>query len=163
MGTIQGPFITDIAAVDPGTFAPPTTGFVISGTGCSQYGQVPAMGGSGIAQIGTSNFTVEVTNVPSGVPAILFIGVSTTIWLGAIPLPFEMTGLGLPGCFLYQSLDFELQTVTAGGVGSIPLALPNSQSLVGFVLPLQWLIIDITQVPFPLVAVSELGEVTAVQ
>jgi hypothetical protein len=156
----QGPFIVEITTMPGGSW--PSGGgapnFTTSGTGCSTFGTVPSILGSGQAQIGTSNFVCSVTNTGPNLPAILWFGSSTTQWLGAPVLPLDLTPFGYPGCFMYHNIIGFFQTLTDGtGVAALPLPIPNDPTLVGFDLPLQWLVVDFLSSG---IALTELGEVT---
>lgn len=155
------PFVNTATALPRNSFA----NYTITGTGCSPWGNVPVATGTGIPRLGTSDFVAQVTNTKVARPAVLLLGVNTTSWFG-FPLPLDLSLFGLPGCNLYQDLQITLSafTVSAGpdpeldGVASIPLALPTLPSLVGFKIPMQWGVIDVT--PFTaVIALTHLLEV----
>ena len=122
----------------------------ISGTGCSQFGpDFPVISGSGSSAIGDV-LTISADNALGGAPAFLFLGFSTTNWLG-FPLPLDLGGVlgpGLAGCFLYQSSDTNFPTAFSGsgpndGTASFALPIPNNPNLVGAKLGFQWLGLDV--------------------
>ncbi len=167
----SGPFLSNVTALPAGTLPQPAPNFTTSGTACSQYGYDPVIAGTGSAIIGTSNFTAQVKNIPGSVPCVLFVGTSTQFFAGSVPLPLELTFVGLPGCFLYQSNEYSFGAVSVGtpalgatdGVASIPAALPNNPNLVGFALPMQWLVLNIFDLDpnnLPKLALTGLGQVT---
>lgn len=151
------PFVTDIAVAPTGAFP---FGFAISGTACSQYGPLPRIRASGTPKIGTSSFVVRVENGLPFIPALLYIGTSTTIWAG-VPLPLDLAVLGLPGCTLYQDLAFSLPALlNASGVASKTLTIPADPGLNGVPIPLQWITI---QPVGTLLGFTELGVATLYQ
>jgi hypothetical protein len=153
-----GPFVDDIALIDGGLWAPSSNNFVISGTGCSSFGTVPTIAGSGTANIGTSNFSCIVGNTGPSLPAICYFGTSTTHYLGAPILPLDLSPLGpnFTGCIVYHNLVGLIVTVTnPAGQAAVPIPFPNDPSLAGRFFPLQWLVIGGG------IALSPLGEVLA--
>lgn len=66
------------------------------------------------------------TMVPS---AVLLIGRSDQNWLG-VPLPFDLTVAGAPGCNLYVSGDVAIGLAVVNQRASLTLAVPNDPSLV---------------------------------
>jgi len=152
-----GPFVEDMATIDGGVWGAGCPGILLSGTGCSQYGSVPTICGSGTANAGTANFTCTVGNAGANLPALLHYGTSTAVWFG-VPLPLDLTPFGYSGCTLYHNIVGNFATVTdPSGNGSVPVPIPNDPVLVGFVLPLQWLVVDFQANG---IALSPLGQVT---
>ena len=157
-------FTVDIVAYGSGNFAAPSANFTTSGVGCSLYsGDIPTIHGSGKAQLGTSTFVTEMKNVPGGMPAALTVGLNTDFWLG-IPLPFEMSVFGWPGCNLYHDWQYTFWTATIGagptdGVATYALSIPNFPPLVGLDLPMQWAVLNLNPTGFDL-GLTQLGEVT---
>ena len=89
---------------------------------------------TGVPEINKS-FSVDfIGAVPSSV-AIL--------WLGGRRLNLSLSPV-LPGCTLYSSLDVMLGGVATGikGSGSMNIAIPNNQSLVGLQYYNQWMVVD---------------------
>jgi hypothetical protein len=138
-------------------FAPYSSGFVLLysgapagvttyGSACAAAnGRVPRIAVTGVPAIGTT-VAVTLSEVGAGLPAIFFLGVSNTNWLG-IPLPFPLTSVGMPGCFLATSVEILLPTATApvgsiGGSAAVALPIPNNASLVGLSLYAQWLVLN---------------------
>jgi hypothetical protein len=133
------PFVSDIAVAKVGAFP---YGWEITGTPCSLYGPLPQIRSSGSPQIGSSGFSVRVENGLAFMPALLFIGTSSTTWAG-VPLPLDLAVLGYPSCTLYQNLAFSLKGFTnASGVLTKPLPIPNDPGLISVVIPMQWITID---------------------
>lgn len=76
-------------------------------------------------------FRVDLAQAQANSFAILITGISKTMW-GPTPLPLNLAFLGAPGCALHVSYDFPLPvTTSAAGAASLPLAVPNSMTLVG--------------------------------
>jgi hypothetical protein len=68
---------------------------------------------------------IECTGVPSSSSPIIFYGFTDTSWSG-VPLPFDLSVLGSPGCFVYQSLDFAiLGPVAPGNIAGHTIDLVN--------------------------------------
>lgn len=80
--------------------------------------------------------------------ASLYVGVSNTTW-GAFPLPLSLAIAGIPGCFLYTSIDVSLGTTTNSvGGASLTFPTPVSASLINASLYTQFSYIDIGA-PYP--------------
>lgn len=77
---------------------------------------------------GTLRLEVASTTAHS---AHLLIGLSAETWIGT-PLPFDLTSIGHPGCWLQVSIDaVATPTSTAGSSRRFDLPVPNVPSLVG--------------------------------
>jgi len=85
--------------------------------------------------------------VPAGgLPAVLAIGNSSTSFSG-VPLPFDLTPFGAPGCSLYVNWLLVLTSVTnANSSGSVQInvPLPNDPALTGSTVYSQYLFADPT-------------------
>jgi hypothetical protein len=81
-----------------------------------------------------STFPIDVTNVPALAP-IAFVGFGDTVVNPGLDVGF----IGMPGCRAYTNLNLGLyQTgLVTAGVGTLPLSIPNSPSIVGTVLSAQ--------------------------
>ena len=153
-----GPFITDIEAGPNGLFPAGAANWTTTGVACSQFSPgPPAIGHTGHAQVGTSNFSLTLSNTGANLPAIFGYGLSNTDFMG-IPLPLDLTPLGYSGCFLYQNLVGQSSSVFTDGAGAaaVPIPIPNDQALVNLPVYLQWVVIDIFSGG---IAVSNLGTV----
>ena len=66
------------------------------------------------------------------VEALGAMGVSRSSWLG-LPLPFDLTPAGIPGCLLHQSADVTIALGAPNGTGLVPwsIAIPNNPLLLG--------------------------------
>jgi hypothetical protein len=69
------------------------------------------------------------------------MGVSDSSWFG-LPLPFELSGYGLPGCFQLNSADVSFLLLASGTNMSFGFLTPASMSYYGFDLFLQCGVID---------------------
>ena len=119
-----------------------TTGaFAINGTGCVGTRGIPSLHTAGNPRI-AANLVLNLSYAPATRPAILFLGVSNTTWLG-LGLPFNMGAISAPNCFLRASGELTLGTVTdANGTGSITIPVPNSVGLVTSIIYNQFLVND---------------------
>jgi hypothetical protein len=72
------------------------------------------------------------TGLRVGQPAaFLLVGFSNTSW-NSVPLPFDMTAVGLTGCPLLVSVDLlEVAAISGSGTASWSVALPNDKALLG--------------------------------
>jgi hypothetical protein len=112
------------------------------GPGCPGAGGfTPTSFGLGVPVAGSSTFGFGMASGTGGTVAIFLLGSSNTDFSG-VPLPFDLTGVGLPGCSLRVNILLALTSVLGGtgdgvGVGVIPFAVPPGTSgVVGYT---QWL------------------------
>ena len=82
-------------------------------------------------------FSLEITNVKSVQTAALVLGLSRTSW-GGTKLPFSLTGLGLAGCNLYLSVDFQ----SFLSAPAVSFTIPAAASLVGKSIFVQTIVND---------------------
>jgi hypothetical protein len=122
-----------------------------------QYGAgcVGSIGAPGLALLTPSSpvvgttMNLQVSNVPGiFVPALGAMGVSRSTWLG-LPLPFELTPAGIPGCLLHQSADVTIALGAPAGTGLVPwpIAIPNNPLLLGSELYFQALTLELPGFP----------------
>ena len=122
----------------------------------SNYGQacVGSLGTPTIAVVAPSapivgtTVNVQMTNI-FGLffPAFAALGFQRATF-GGIPLPLELTVVGLPGCWLQNSADQVLTlTPPVGGIVNWPLPLPNSAQLLGSEIFLQGLGLEVPGYP----------------
>ncbi len=165
-GDVDGDDIPDVLVGDnqypPGSgislgritmFSLAPTGTAVFGTGCA--GPAP-----GVPRIGVRNgptpggtTTIHVSKAAPGVGALLLLGLSNT-QAGTTPLPFELGGLAMSGCFLRTSADFVYSQFTqagypAPGRASVAFPIPSSTSLVGSVFFAQWFVGGSAVSPIP--------------
>jgi hypothetical protein len=108
---------------------PPSPNVRSYGTGCG-----------GLALAATPNsrpllgqtFTSQVSGCPPAtVIAFMALGFSDQV-LGPFPLPLDLSGYGMPGCWLYHdAVTICLPCQLAGSVATHSIALPNDPSLTG--------------------------------
>lgn len=103
------------------------------GSACAGHATPPviAVDPLATARIGHT-LTVLGSGLRSDQPsAVLLVGFSNSTWTG-IPLPFDLTPLGLNGCSLRVSIDLLVPApVTGSGDASWPLAVPDNRFLLG--------------------------------
>jgi hypothetical protein len=68
--------------------------------------------------------------VPQTTAALLLVGTSRTAW-GPVPLPLDLSPLGMPGCALRVNGTGILAVAVGGGRGAVPLRIPDDASLLG--------------------------------
>lgn len=86
------------------------------------YGSLPLLG---------KNFTMVASNLPTRATlALMTVGVRKTAGVSLAPY-------GLPGCFLYHSLDLILGFPVASGTGRFSVMIPNQGSVLGAKVYLQ--------------------------
>lgn len=114
------------------------------GAGCVGSAGVPALApdvgqrpwiGDGFRQVAT--------NLPANSLAVFKFGVSDQ-WWGGLPLPFDLSIIGMTGCTEYVSNDVLIGLPTGAGAASYTLPLPNNPSLRGVRLFSQVFTVDPT-------------------
>jgi len=79
-------------------------------------------------------FTRNVTSCPANAAVIMMTGLSSTVWSG-VPLPFDLTPLGAPGCTLnIDPLVLDVALADGAGRAEFNLALPGDPAARGFFL-----------------------------
>ena len=76
------------------------------------------------------SFILDVSNLLASQPATLLLGASRTAW-GTLPLPFDLTSIGMPGCTLHVGGELTLPVPHTTGVGRVVLAIPALPTLLG--------------------------------
>jgi hypothetical protein len=113
------------------------------GSGCRGSAGIPTLFNVGLPVLGQS-FSVNVTATPANGLALLLTGFSKTQW-GAINLPFDLSGVGAPGCSVLASGDvIDAVATNALGIGTWQFSVPNSASLCGGSVFHQYLVADST-------------------
>ncbi|MCI0587402.1 MAG: hypothetical protein L0323_11235 [Planctomycetes bacterium] len=114
------------------------------GAGCPGTGAlVPAIGASGLPQLGNGAFAVTLSDALPGASATLVVGVSDSSWLGA-SLPASLSSLGLgTSCSLLVSVDVVVSaTVDAAGTATVGIPLPSAAGFAGASAFAQWGVLD---------------------
>lgn len=128
--------------------ASPTATFVPFGSGCAgTLGQSLLSAATGSRPALGSTFTVEASNLPFGL-AVLDIGLSSTMTGGGIPLPLDLSFLGMAGCSLFVDPLATFVMSGAGSTASWSWALPSSQNLFGVAFFMQAFPLDLAANPF---------------
>ena len=121
----------------------PTAAIRTFGQGCKgSSGKVPAMEIRSYPLIGATLFEVGLQQAPASAPALLFLGNSNTAFAG-LPLPFDLVGIGAPGCPLNASILAQVGGAAgAGGELVLNLPIPDSSALESAVFYGQWAMVD---------------------
>ncbi|MBZ0214430.1 MAG: hypothetical protein K8H99_11565 [Nitrospirae bacterium] len=61
---------------------------------------------------------------------------------GTIPLPLDLTLLGMPGCAWYTDIAATLPMATSSGTARVTFVLPNTPNVVGLQFFCQGLVFD---------------------
>jgi hypothetical protein len=126
-------------------------GITTFGSGCPQSnGKLPRIGASHQAQSGQP-FTLNLSVVPPNLGALAMFGLSNTM-NGTTPLPWNLSGLGLPSCSLLVSMDFLFTMSTTQirpgeGAASVTPGIPTG--LTGLTFYAQWAISNPFGAPAP--------------
>ena len=67
---------------------------------------------------------MQLTNIPTNAAGLALVGTSRTSW-GGIPLPLDLTSIGMPGCSLFTRGTFLFAIAASGGTANLTLPLPN--------------------------------------
>ena len=113
------------------------------GNGCAGSNGVPLLAAApGPLPRVDGVFTLQLSNLPAGnFGAFVVFGFSTTDWLG-IPLPSDLSSVGMIGCTAYVSVDAAFGVVTAGGTAQFPITIPNDPSLLALHFFNQAVVVD---------------------
>ncbi len=131
-----------------GRGANPATGYVNKGFGAvlaftrpAGPGAVPALSISGLPEIGSS-ITLRLAYARASAVAGIVAGLSNSRWRG-LNLPFDLAGIGAPGCNLLVGLDLAVFTSTnSTGNGQLTIPIPNDKSLIQSTLYWQGMVLD---------------------
>ncbi|MGH7151454.1 MAG: hypothetical protein ACREIU_12190, partial [Planctomycetota bacterium] len=88
---------------------------------------------------------VNLSKAGAGAIAVLLLGLSNSVW-GPLSLPFDASGVGMPGCSLLVSIDLAFPAITQAsspvpGRASIAFPVPLDPQLVGAQLFGQWFVL----------------------
>jgi hypothetical protein len=107
------------------SFQFPTAGsFTEFGAGCRGSAGTPYLFSPSTPFLG-QELPIIVANLARNAVPFLFVGASSSTWRG-IPLPFDLTTLGAPGCSLYASGEILLPVANFSGTGYLALPIPGS-------------------------------------
>lgn len=155
-GTRRSSTLETINATGYSVAAPPATGdgpylsgaklvftlqggsVVVVGQGCPKADQkAVTIAAAGTVAVG-SKLTLKATSATPSTSALLLIGTNETSF-GSLSLPFDLGGVGAPGCLLRTDVAAS-PSVSAdnGGAASIDLSIPNEATLRGKTLLFQW-------------------------
>ncbi len=114
---------------------------VLGVAGTHSNGAVPAIGFNGVPVLGTP-IDITLTNSLPSVTHVLAVGWSNTAW-GNISLPWDLSGIGMPGNFLFVALDYQFQSNNlSSGQASWTFNTPNNPNLIGKDVYFQYYIVD---------------------
>lgn len=113
--------------------------FTLYGSGCNTAFGEPGLEGS-VPNIGT-NLDLSFSNLGTAQSVVVVLGLSNTSWNG-LPLPLDLTGIGLPGCGLLASADALDVTIAANGLAQYGFPIPNQVNLVNASLYCQGVVTD---------------------
>jgi hypothetical protein len=127
------------------TYAPEVTATTRAfGSGCVGSAGVPVLA-PGVGQrpwIG-DGYRQLASNLPAGSLAVFKLGVSDQ-WWGGLPLPFDLSIIGMTGCTEYVSNDVLVGVSTGAGSAGFTFPLPDNPSLRGARLFTQVFTVDPT-------------------
>ena len=104
-------------------------------------GAVPAIGNVGVPEI-NKTFSVTLGLGRANATAVLLTGPSKTVWAGG-RLPWSLSVIGAPTCDLLVDPVFPVAIMLNGtGSADLPIAIPNTPSLVGAKGHHQWYVVD---------------------
>jgi hypothetical protein len=115
------------------------------GAGCAGSAGTPALAAvnGSLPWIGTT-LLVDLAPIPTSpfvnIPFYL-LGGSNVAW-GPFPLPLSLAPLGMPGCSMLVTPDFNQALVNLGGSARIALPIPSQSSLLGQTVHLQGGVLD---------------------
>jgi len=128
---------------------PTTNGYLL--TPCTPCGFATGFGPTCPSSVGTSGgnpvspnfgFTINQSGAAPGVPTILILGLSNSVWTipPPLPLPFPLAGFGLAGgCSLLVSADIMIPTVTSPtGTSAFTVPVPPALAACAATLYAQW-------------------------
>lgn len=114
--------------------------YEVFGSGCSGSSRTtPELGWDGQPLLGNS-MSINLDSGSASSFALLTIGLSDTVY-NALSLPYDLSTLGAPGCFLRTSVGATLFASTdASGDATATLPIPNTGALIGINFYDQWFV-----------------------
>jgi hypothetical protein len=119
------------------------------GAGCAGGSGVPALTASTWPYLG-GTLRLEADRLVPGQPAFCALGASDQAYAG-LQLPFDLVAIGMPGCWLWASIDALLPFPGATATRTLALPVPASQALLGGRFYLQAAAVDPAANPLGLV------------
>lgn len=116
----------------------------------------PSCRGAGVGGVLTADdarpwlgepFDLRLTGIPPSSMALLLLGFSPTLLFGQIPLPLDLSTLGLTGCTLYTDVAVTLPMLNTGGTATLALPIPASPNFAGGAFYLQGLFSNLAANP----------------
>jgi hypothetical protein len=118
-----------------------TASFSQFGNGCPTSVGVGTVAATNLPRLGQT-YTMEFSGIPLTTPGVIIVvGLSNTS-LSGIPLPLELSVIGLPGCNLLCSAEVFQVVTTTSGLATFGVAIPNTANLINMPLYSQALIPD---------------------
>lgn len=119
------------------------------GSGCTGSNGAPvlARASGSWPKLGTT-LQLELSRLPTTSGGFsLLLGTSSTLW-GTLPLPFDLTPLGMTGCTALVGIEASLFGIRNAGKGTLAVAIPNAPALLGRALFFQGFVPDQSANPF---------------
>lgn len=117
--------------------------FTLYGQGCDIVSGTPGLSGS-TPTIGQT-LTLTFDNLDNYFGVVVVLGLSNQVWNG-IPLPFDLSSVGLPGCNLLASADLLEIAAASNSTATYGLPIPNQTSLLALSIYTQGIVLDPTTV-----------------
>ena len=112
------------------------------GVGCAGSAGVPALDCTALAWLGGA-WSVAISSAPANAPLLTLLGFSASITSGGVPLPFDLTVIGMPGCRLHADPLVAIAGLADGaGRATQSLSVGTSTSLIGIDLYSQAIVVD---------------------
>lgn len=110
----------------------PVAEYSLFGSGCAGTGGTPSLAAAaGSRPALGATFQVEVQNLPFGV-AVMATGLSSSITTTGLPLPLDLSIIGMVGCTQYVDALVLDVIQNVGTTATWTWAIPNTASLFGF-------------------------------
>lgn len=119
---------------------PPKATFSPSGVGCGSA-MPPARLASATAPAIGDQFSINLSGMIPGTLGSLVLGHSSTSW-GGVPLPLNLSVIGMDGCRLYTSYDDNIAFKTGTGSWTWKVLVPISPAMFGKEFHMQGWFID---------------------
>lgn len=122
--------------------ASPVASYETFGSGCNGTLGVPTLSAAPTSRpaLGTT-FDVELNNLPFGIAAMAS-GLSSSVTSGGLPLPLDLTVIGMTGCSqLVDAMILDLVS-DPGSSGTWSWAIPNNPNIFGFTFFNQAFVLD---------------------